>query len=109
MIYFNSHDIQLYRRRRIGSTNRYAMSATLTVLQADIQPMDQQRTQLYDGKYGQVWDTFMDQSIDIKEGDQAVDTATGKRYSVKAVTTWEGAGLLDHKEVVLMSMDGDNG
>lgn len=105
-IYFNSHDIQIYRHRRKGSSNRFGMSATLTVVSADIQPMTQERTNLFDGKYGQMWDTFMDSSIQIKEGDQCVDTATNKRYSVRSVTQWSGAGLLDHKEVVLVSMDG---
>lgn len=107
-IYFHSNDIQIYRRRRIGSTNRYAISATLTVYQADIQPADTQRTQLAEGRYGQVYETFMDASIDIKEGDQVVDTASGKRYSVKGVIKYDGAGLLDHTEVILVSQDGGN-
>jgi len=105
-VFFNSHDIQLYRRRRIGSTNRYGMSATLTVIQADIQPASRDRIEMVDGRFGAVWDCFMDATIDIREGDQAVDTATNKRYSVKAVNTWESAGLLDHKEIVLVSIDG---
>lgn len=105
-IYFNSHDIQLYRRRRRSNTNRFSMSATLTVVQADIQPASREKVEMVEGRFGAVWDCFMDASIDVKEGDQAVDTATNKRYSVKAVNTWEGAGLLDHKEVVLVSIDG---
>lgn len=105
-IYFNSHDIQVYRRRRKGSSDRYGMSVTLTVTQADIQPATLERTQASEGRIGAVYDAFVDNSIDIKEGDQIVDTATQKRYSVKGVTTWEGAGLLDHKELTLQAVDG---
>lgn len=105
-VFFNSHDIQLYRRRRRAGTDRFSLSATLTVIQADIQPASRERIEMVDGRYGATWDCFMDSSIDIKEGDQAVDTATSKRYSVKAVNTWNGAGLLDHKEVILVSQDG---
>lgn len=107
-IYFNSHDIQIYRKRRIGSSNRYAMSATLTVYEADIQPAGAERLQMVDGRFGAVYETYMDASINIKEGDQVVDTSNGKRYSVKGVTEWDGAGLLDHKEVILVSVDGQN-
>lgn len=105
-VFFNSNDIQLYRNRRIGSTNRFAMSATLTVFPADIQPASPERLEMVDGRFGAVYTTFMDPSIDIKEGDQAVDTATNKRYSVKGINHWEGAGLLDHIEIVLVSIDG---
>lgn len=107
-IFFNSHDIQLYRRKRKGSTNRFAMSATLTVFDADLQPSGAERVEMFGGKYGQVYDTYMDVSIDVKEGDQMLDTATGKRYSVKGITKWEGFGALDYNEIVIMSMDGSD-
>lgn len=105
-VFFNSHDIQVYRRRRKANSDRYGMSVTLTVAQADIQPASLERTQASEGRIGAVYDAFVDKSIDIREGDQLVDTATNKRYSVKGVTTWEGAGLLDHKELTLQSVDG---
>lgn len=107
-IFFSSHDIQIHRRRRIGSANRYAISATLTVYEADIQPIDPERLEMSDSRYGAVYETFMDASIDIREGDQVVDTSNGKRYSVRGITEWDGAGLLDHKEIVLVSVDGQN-
>lgn len=107
-IFFNSHDIQIYRHRRIGSTNRYGVSATLTVYPADIQPAGIERQEMVGGRFGSVYETYMDASIDIKEGDQVVDTATDKRYSVKGITEWDGAGLLDHKQIILVSMDGSN-
>lgn len=81
------------------------MSATLTVFPADIQPASRERLQMVDGRYGTTWETFVDASIDVKEGDQMKDTATGKTYSVKGVVPWTGAGLLDHKEIVLVSED----
>lgn len=106
MVFFVSHSIQIYRKRRRGSSNKYSMSATLTVASADIQPMGVERTQLLGGKYGQLWDAYVDVSLNIKEGDQIV--TNGKRYSVKGVVEWNGAGLLSHKELTLMSMDGDD-
>ncbi len=81
------------------------MSVTLTVVDADIQPASIERTQLAEGLYGAVFDAYVDQSVDIKEGDQVVDTASGKRYSVKGVSNWESAGLLAHKELLLVSLD----
>lgn len=106
-IFFHSLDLQLYRKRRKGVSNRYGMSATLTVLEADVQPLDAERLAMVpDGKFGATYQCFIDPSIDVKEGDQAVDTATNKRYSVKGVSTWDGAGLLSHKEIILVSLDG---
>lgn len=107
-IFFNSTDIQIYRHRRIGSTNRYGVSATLTVYPADIQPAQTERLEMVEGRFGAVYQTFMDASIDIKEGDQVIDTATNKRYSVKGVTEWDGAGLLSHKEIILVAQDGNS-
>lgn len=105
-IFFSSNDMQLYRKRRKGSTNRYGMSATLTVFEADIQPATQERIEMVDGRFGATYQTFIDPSIDVKEGDQMVDIDNGKKYSVKGVNNWAGAGLLDHVEVILVSQDG---
>lgn len=59
------------------------------------------------GRFGATYQTFIDPSIAVKEGDQMVDTATGKKYSVTGVNNWQGAGLLDHLEVILTSEDGN--
>lgn len=107
-IFFSSHDIQIYRRRRRSGSDRYGMSATLTVYPADIQPAGAQRLEMVGGRFGAVYETYMDASINIKEGDQVVDTSTNKRYSVKGVTEWDGAGLLSHKEIILVSVDGND-
>lgn len=107
-IFFNSHDVAIYRKRRRGSTNRFGLSATLTVVDADIQPSSLERAQMANGRFGATYECYMDASIDIKEGDQVVDTATNKRYSVKGVSEWDGAGLLSHKEIILVSEDGND-
>lgn len=104
-IYFTNAEIQIYRRRRKGSSDRYAMSATFTAYQADIQPATRDRTEMIDGKFGAVWDAFVDASVDIKEGDQLVNTSTGKRYSVRGVNDWSNASLVDHKELLIVSQD----
>lgn len=103
-LFFASHEIQIYRTRRKGSTNRYAMSATFTSYKADIQPANQERIELSDGRFGKTFVAYIDSNADIKEGDQLV--TNGKRYSVKGVSRWEGAGLLDHLELIITSQDG---
>lgn len=106
-IFFNSNDVQIYRKRRVGSTNRFSMSVTLTVVQADIQPAGVQRTQMADGRFGTVYEAFMDRTIEVRENDVLEDTATGKRYAVKGIVNWAGAGMLDHQELILVAQDGD--
>lgn len=104
-LYFRNSEITIYRTRRKSSTNRYGMSATLTAYPVDIQPAQLERLEMVNGRFGATYDAFVDSSVDIKEGDQVVDS-NGKRYSVKGVTKWSNASLLDHKELVLVSQDG---
>lgn len=103
-MFFSNLEITIYRSRRIGATNRYAMSATFTAYEADIQPASRERVEMVSGRFGAVFTAYIDASIDIHEGDQILDNS-GKRYSVKGVQIWQGAGLLDHKELVLVAQD----
>lgn len=105
-LFFNNSEITIYRHRRVGSANKFTMSATFTAFKADIQPASIERTQFYEGRAGDVFLAFVEASVDIKEGDQVVTTSDGKRYSVKGVSHWNGAGLLDHVELTLTSLDG---
>lgn len=79
------------------------MSATGTVWPVDIQPATQTRQESIQGRFGAVFTAFVDVDCDVKEGDQ-VHVGT-KVYSVKGVNIWRGAGLLDHKELLLTSQD----
>lgn len=108
-IFFKSHEIVIHRPRPKG-TDRWAYSATFTAYSADIQPVPAERVQLYDGRIGKTFIGFVDDTIDVKESDQVVaENVNGRmrRYSVKAVSTYHGAGLLDYKELILMAMDDD--
>lgn len=105
-VFFKSHQITIYRQRRIGSTHRYSMSATGTVWPADIQPASAQRQESINGRFGAVFTAFVDVDCDVKEGDQ-IDVS-GKRYNVKGAAVYRGAGLLDHKELLLTSEDADH-
>lgn len=108
-IFFKNHQITIYRRRRIGSSNRYAMSATFTAYQSDIQPAGIDRVTLVGGRIGAVYTAFVDTTTDIKEGDQVRiigGTYANKTFSVKGVNHWESAGLLDHTELTLVAQDG---
>ncbi len=103
-IFFRNSEIQIYRRRRVGSTHTYGMSATGTVWSADIQPASPQRQESIQGRFGAVFTGFVDATCDVKEGDQI--HVNNKIYSVKGVQKWQGAGLLDHIELLLTSEDG---
>lgn len=107
--YFNNADIEIFRKRRIGSTNRFSMSATLTAYRADIQPEGRpERIEMAGARYGTLWTCFVDANVDIKENDEIHIVDTGKVYSVKGVQIWSGAGLLDHQELTLVSEDGND-
>lgn len=103
-LFFQNHQITIYRNRRKGGTNRFGMSATFTAYPADIQPASQQRTEFVAGRIGSTYTGFIDATVDIQEGDY-VQTEDGKRYAVKGVQIWAGAGLLDHIELLLTSQD----
>jgi hypothetical protein len=99
-LFFPSHTFTLKRRRRIGSSDRFAVSATYSAIPADVQPADRERTDFFGGRFGQIYSGFFDISVDLKEGDMLVD-ATGRKFAVKGVQRWAGAGLLDHWEAAL--------
>lgn len=108
-LFFTNHEIQIYRNRRIGSNNRYTMSATGTVLLADITPASLERTEFENSAIGKTYIGYVESSSDVKEGDDIVvrDTTSliAKRYGVKGVSHWEGFGIVDCKELTLVSKD----
>lgn len=104
MLFFASHQI-IIRRQRSKSGLRWALSATGTVQEADIQPIEGERINLVQGRIGKTYEAWMDASIDVKEGDQLKIVDTGKLFAVKAVSTYQSAELLDHHHLILMSQD----
>lgn len=104
MIYFTNNQI-IIRRQRHKSGLRYGFSATGTVHDIDIQPMQAERINRMGGQIGKSYDAWIDSTVDVKEGDQIRVIETGKTYSVQAVSTFEGAGLLDHTQLMLVSQD----
>lgn len=103
-LFFPNHSITIFRQRRIGSSDRYSLSATFTSYFSDIQPASQERTEFIAGRIGTTFTAFVEATVDIKEGDY-VHTEDGKKYAVKGVQKWQGAGLLDHIELTLTSQD----
>lgn len=101
-LYFQSHEIAIYRSHHRGN-NKYVFSATFTVYNADIQPLLPERAEMYGGRIGKTYQAFVDTTVDIKEGDIVI--TGGKRYGVKGVSSWQGAGLLDHIELILETTD----
>lgn len=103
-LFFTSNQM-IIRRQKNKSGLRYGFSATGTVHDIDIQPVETDRINLVNGRIGKTYEAFLDASIDIKEGDQINITDTGKIYSIKAVSTYNNASLLDHHHIILMSQD----
>lgn len=101
-LFFASHEITIRRMRPYGS-NKQNYSATYTAYHADIQPLSGSRLDQAGGRLGTTYQAFVDPSVPVKEGDQ-IDSG-GTRYSVKAVIYFHGAGLLDHKELILTSQN----
>lgn len=109
VVFFQNSEIQIYRRRRVGSTHTFAMSATFTAYSSDIQPASQERTEFVQGRFGKTYTAFVEASVDIKEADQLVVIGgeyNNRRFSVKGVSQWGGAGLLDHTELIIAAQDG---
>jgi hypothetical protein len=75
------------------------MSATGTVWDADIQPASTQRQESISGRFGAVFTAFVDVTVTLKRVIRSMSMT--KVYSVKGVSVWRGAGLLDHKELLL--------
>ncbi len=105
MIFFESHEITIRRLRTFGS-NKQNYSATFTPYMADIQPLDVSRTNLAGGRIGATFQGFVDASVDLREGDQIV--SGGETYSVRGVIKYQGAGLLDHIELLLFKQYPEN-
>lgn len=101
-MFFESHEITIRRLRSVGN-RKTNYSATYTVYDADIQPIEGPRVNDIGGRIGKLYEAWVDPNIDIKETDQ-IDSG-GVRYSVKAVSYYHSAGLLDHKHLILESRD----
>lgn len=102
MIFFASHQITIRRLRPFGAAKQN-FSATYTAYGADIQPLQGQRLNDVSGRIGRTYEAYIDPGIDVREGDQ-IDSC-GKRYSVRAVIEFSGAGLLDHKSLIIEAQD----
>lgn len=104
-LYFSNAQITIRRNRRINGTDRYTMSATFTAYRATIEPLAPERQEYAPAAPGHNFTGFVDVNVEIKENDEIL-TSDGKTYLVQGVNTWQGAGLLDHKELILVSKDG---
>ena len=101
-VFFESHEFTIRRLRPFGAAKQN-YSATYTAYSGDFQPVQSDRINDIGGRIGKTWEAWVDMNVDIREGDQ-VDSG-GKRYSVRSVSIFQGAGLLDHKYLILESRD----
>lgn len=102
MIYFASHTVTIRRLRPYGATIQN-FSATFTTYQADIQPLDVNRTNMAGGRIGTLYECFLPPEVPIAEGDQI--SASGRLYGVQAVNRYEGSGLLEHLHCIIVAQD----
>lgn len=103
-LFFQNHEITILRLRQRNGITR-TMSATGTVHPADIQPITDERLNLFGGRIGKMYQAFVNPDCTVEEGDVVRVVGSGKTYAVNAVSTYAGAGLLDHKELILISQD----
>lgn len=104
-VFFDSHSITIRRLRTYGN-NKQNYSATFTAYGADIQPLDPFRTNQVDGRIGATFEAFVDVTLDIREADQIV--SGGYTYSVRSISHYQGAGLLDHRHLILVKQYPEN-
>ena len=109
VLFFTNHEIQVYRNRRIGSSDRYTVSATGTILPADITPASLERSEFENTAIGKIYIAYVEVDVNIKEGDEVhiADSSdlNDKVFQVKGVSRWEGFGIVDCKELTLVSQD----
>lgn len=103
-LFFQSHSI-IIRRQRNKSGLRFAFSATGTVQDIDLQPVEVERIDLVGGRIGKTYEAWIDATVSVKEADQIKVIDTGKVFTVKTVSIYEGAGLLDHQSLILIAQD----
>ncbi len=99
-MFFPSHSIIIRRLRPFGAAKQN-FSATYTTYLADIQPVEASRINDVGGRIGKTYQAWVDPEVQVREGDQ-IDSG-GVRYSVKSVSYYHGAGLLDHKVLIIES------
>ena len=104
MVFFKSHQIIIKRERNISGL-QYHLSATFTVYETDLQPVEANRIQQIGGRIGKTYEAWFDPEVELKEGDHIQIVETGKRFAVSTVSTFEGAGLLDHKSAIVEALD----
>lgn len=104
-LHFPSHSITIRRLRTFGNLKQN-YSATMTAYEADIQPAGDARGDLGGGRIGAAFEAFIDATVDVREGDQLV--SGGYTYSVRGVIEYQGAGLLDHKHLMLVKQYPEN-
>lgn len=103
-LFFKSDQI-IIRRQRAKSGLRYGFSATGTVQDLDLQPVQAERVNLLGGRIGKTYEGWLEATVDIKESDQIKIIDTGRIFTVKTVSTYENAGLLDHHHLILVAQD----
>lgn len=102
-LFFANHQITLKRPRNLSGI-KYTISATGTAYSADIQPQAIERINQSGGRIGKTYDAYVGTECIVLEGDKIV-TEDGKSYMVKAVSIYAGAGLLDHKQLIIEAQD----
>lgn len=92
---------------RLTPTTGYkSVYATTTFSLATLQPLSEQKTQLYEGTMGKTFVIYTDGLMDVEEGDRFRDMTTSKLYRVvNGGVSRRTAGAVDYKQVIVVEIN----
>lgn len=80
--------------------------STVTAMQATLQPLDEQKTNLYNGAMGKTFKFFTDYNENVIEGDLFQEVDTGKRYKVvNGGVSRRSFGSMDFQNVIVIEVN----
>lgn len=93
--------IIISRMQAITPGSRNMVLSTVTAALGHLQPVGPEKASLVNGVFGKAYRLFVDNDVDLAEGDQLKDEA-GNVYTVRkgGVTRWQH-GAMDYQEVVI--------
>lgn len=93
--------IIISRMQPISGSSAHLAMATVTAAFGHLQPVAAEKVALIDGVMGKSYKIFLDNDVDIQEGDQLVDEQSNiYTVTIGGVTRWRH-GAMDYQEVVI--------
>ena len=100
MQFLKDKTVVIARKTQQTGTDKF-LASTVTSAQMHIQPLSQEKAELYDGVFGKTYTFYMDAGIDILPGDKLTDE-DGEIYKVvTGGVSKRDFGSFNHKEVIV--------